>query len=316
MTRIIDVIGVPFAHGGATSGPMHGPESLMQFGLLPALAALARVVSYTDLSQLTEDQTTFFGPRIERGRIHNEAALMEMSRLAAARVFVSHRLHKFPIILGGDHSVSIGTLSEYLDPSISSGRRVGLLWIDAHYDAHTDRTSRSHHSNGMPLATALGRGRRSLGHYRVVDGQKQRLVFRPEDVLHIGAGEMDCEPEEEALLQKLSVKTVRMSDIHESGITAFVTPLQGFLDAVDDVILTIDLDAIRKDFAPAVSFPSEAGLLPSHLFMMARMIAQSKKIRQIEIMEYNPDVEQYANDGAPITAHLVFALLAQLLTEE
>ncbi len=210
--------------------------------------------------------------------------------------------------------MSIGTLPQFLDPALSAGRRVGLLWIDAHYDAHTPKTTHSRYANGLPFASVLGRGAKNLGSYRCdVKGRKRRLCFHPRHTLHIGAGESDCESEEVALLEKLHVKRVTMRDIHHCGMPAIMEPLAHLLDDVDDVVLTLDLDAIRKDFAPAVSFQSKSGLLPSQLFPMLRLVAQSKKLRQVEIMEYNPDFEKFLVSGSPMTAHLVFSVLQELL---
>ena len=103
-----------------------------------------------------------------------------------------------------------------------------------------------------------------------------------------------------------------MQDIHEKGSVVCHAPLSELLARVDDVILTLDLDAIRHDFAPGVSFQSKNGMLPSQLFPVLRELAVSGKLRQVEIMEYNPDYEKQNTNFSPVTAHLVFDILQQL----
>jgi arginase len=314
MRKTLRVISVPFALGGRKGGVAHGPDALCAHGLLRHLGKICTSVHSVNVALEDVSAEMPSSPSALSGNIHAIGAVREMTRHVGAQVFIAHRLGQFPVVIGGDHSVSIGTLPQLLDPAISNGRRVGLLWIDAHYDAHTPKTSHSHYANGLPLASALGRGARSLGSFRTDStGRRHRLHFLPTRVLHIGAGESDCESEEVALLEKLRVKTVAMRDMHRDGALSFMDPLRTFLGAVDDVVLTVDLDAIRKDFAPAVSFQSEYGMLPSQLFRMARTVAESGKLRQVEIMEYNPDFEEYGENDSPITAHLVFDLLATLL---
>lgn len=318
MKKPIHVIGVPFALGGKMTGPALAPDALINHGLLSHLQSESKDVRYIDTKRSSDNQGMFTSTPVLEGDIYSVKAVCEVTRTAGAHVFAAHRVGALPLIIGGDHSVSLGTLPQFLDPTFSFRRKVGLLWIDAHFDAHTPKTSHSHFANGLPFASALGHGEPKLGCYTYAPrgNRKRRMRFRPVYTLHIGAGESDCEPEEEALLLKLGVERITMLDIRHKGVVAFLNPLEQFLARVDDLILTVDLDAIQKDFAPAVSFQSERGLLPSQLSMMSNLIARSGKLRQIEIMEYNPDFELYTRSGSPITANLVFSLLGQLLVQK
>lgn len=312
----ISVIGVPFALGGIEDGPYFGPSELFRTGLMRVLIEMGHEPAFHSLA---DESRALALPKVRRlthprGRIHYEPELHEVCKLSGAAVFCAHRKGHFPIVLGGDHSISAGTLPQFLAMPESVGRRVGLLWIDAHYDAHTDRTTYSHHGNGLPLASVLGRGKRSLGVYQTgATGKRERLAFDPSRVLHVGAGESDCEPEEAELLEKLKVQTLTMRDLSESSdVPILKLAVESLLARVDDLIVTFDLDAVHEDYAPAVSFRSKHGMHPEQIYLIADLIKQSGKLRQVEIMEYNPDFEKHENDK-PVTAGLVHAFMRRLL---
>ncbi len=315
MQRLMSVIGVPFALGGSEPGPAKGPRSFIEHGLLNDLRQHGYEATYLDIVAESANPSVF-SHRETGGTLHSANAVREITRLAGAHTFVAHRTGRIPLILGGDHSVSMGTLPQFLDPSITTSKKVGLLWIDAHYDAHTPKTSHSHYANGLPLASVLGRGDSTLGSYRNSEGNQtlKRLRFSPRNVLHIGAGDTDCEPEESALLKKLHVGTVTMRDIRACDVDAFVGPLRELLGRVDHLIVTIDLDAIHQDYAPGVSFRSQHGMLPFQAFLIGDMIAKSGKLRQLEIMEYNPDFEVYLQDQ-PLTQMFVTDFLSHILAQ-
>ena len=314
MQKNIDVIGVPFALGGSKSGSARGPAMLIENGLAAHLSRLGHKATYVDTRVNSEFSRHFSARDLHSKKVASLFAVQEVTKLAGAHVFIAHTLGHLPLVIGGDHSISLGTLSQYLDPVFSVGRRVGLLWLDAHYDAHTPTSSHSHYANGLPFASALGFGERSLASFRSTSNKKtmRRLKFAPYNVLHIGAGESDCESEEVALLDNLKVKRVTMADIRRDGFASCAGVLGTFLKEVDDIIFTFDLDAMRQDFVPGVSFQSQSGLLPWHAFMIADAVAHSGKLRQLEIMEYNPDFEESTPDGCPKTADFVLLFLERL----
>ncbi len=311
----ISVIGVPFALGGIEDGPYFGPGALFRSGILCTLDALGHESTYRSLGDAGNALvlSAEHRKRFPTGRIHYEHEVHEVCKLSGAAVFCAHRTGRFPLVLGGDHSISAGTLPQFLALPETQGRRVGLLWIDAHYDAHTDRTTHSHHANGLPLASVLGRGKRSLGVYQSNARKSARVAFSPPLVLHVGAGYSDCEPEEIALMQKLNVQTLTMADLSEQlDVPVLKLAVEALLSRVDDLIITFDLDAVHEEHAPAVSFRSKHGMHPEQLFMIADLIKQSGKLRQLEIMEYNPDFE-VVKDGVPVTASFVHAFFRRLL---
>lgn len=314
MKKPIQVIGVPFAKGGEKGGSAKGPQELIANGLLQFLRDMGHEVTYCDVEAESESPEAFSSPPILSGCISSLDAVREVTKLSGARVFAAHTLGQLPFVIGGDHSISLGTVPQFLHPVFSRGRRVGLLWLDAHYDAHTGVTSHSHFANGLPFASALGYGERSLGCYGTF-GEKQkrrRLRFQPPNVLHLGAGKSDCEPEETALLEKLGVKRVTMTDVHRSGFQTLMRALEEFLAHVDDVIFTFDLDAMHMNYVPGVSFQSTGGLFPWHALEMADAIQRSGKLRQIEVVEYNPEADEQVAFGCRKTVDFVFLFLERL----
>ena len=312
--KFVDIIGIPFALGGSNPGPARGPMVLRDERIEERLQKLGHTTSFVDVREKTLLPEIFTATPILSSPICSENSVIDVSKISGAYVFRSLRLGHIPLVIGGDHSVSIGTLPQFLDPALSYGRHVGLLWIDAHYDAHTPKTSHSHYANGIPLATVLGRGSRSMGCYSRSDGgRKKRLKFAPWNVLHIGAGSTDCENEEIELLDTLGVSRISMDDIHRDGIMRCIATLERFIHSVDDIIVTIDLDAMHKKFAPGVSFPSSGGILPGMVTMIAERVAKSGKLRQLEIMEYNPDNEEWDEAGNPKTAMLACVLMETFL---
>lgn len=307
MNGTIEVIGVPFSLGGKKRGSDRGPDALVENGLLTCLSTLGYEVKYQPCESVSK-YSEIFPPCDDGGtQIHSFDAVQSVTKLAGARVFACHRLGNFPLILGGDHSISLGTLPQFLDPSICRNRNVGLLWVDAHYDAHTESTTASLYANGLPFAYALGNGEASLACFTHTDdnfSEKKRLHFDTNLALHIGAGDSDCEDEEKTLLEFLSVRNISMQDIHQHGDMSFTLPLEQLLSRVDDLIVTFDLDVMHQNFAPAVSFQSKNGMSPNQAFLIADMIRKSGKLRQLEIVEYNPDFE-IQELGVPITAEFV-----------
>lgn len=315
MHRAVDLIGVPSEVGGQ-NGTASGPDVLGP-PLLRALSEAGLAAAYHHVRGLQDFPSPSDVSRKPRGKVYYQKRVAAVADLVADCTFTSLCREHLPVVLGGDHSIAIGSQRSACNPDLLKGRTVGLVWIDAHYDAHTEETTRSHNANGMPLATLLGFGPRAFLPSRwEADGKKLRRqpcqVFRPEHVLHLGVGETDCEPEEKALLDRLGVRIFAARGLHKNFWTAGAA-LKALLERVDLVSVSLDLDAIDRTFAPAVHLQSDGGITRTMLLCLADEVAMSKKLWSVDIMEYKQSAEEYNENGEGRTVALARDFLLRLL---
>jgi len=315
MSRRIDLVGVP-SEAGAQNGTSGGPAVLSPY-LQSVLVREGFSVTCDNIRNSASAPKLFETMGKPRGEVRYQKKIAGIACLTADRVFTSLCRGDLPVVLGGDHSIAIGSQRAACDPDVLKGRTVGLIWIDAHYDAHTEKTTQSHNANGMPLATILGHGPRAFRPSRwEPNGQKLRRAscqaFRPEHVLHLGAGEADCEPEEKALLTSLGVNMFSASELQQNLMPAF-RALEQLFQMVDLVSVSFDLDAVDKRLAPAVHLPSHGGLTAVELFWISGLVAISKKLWCVDIVEYKRANEKYGEDGIGKTARLAGDVLLRLL---
>lgn len=207
--------------------------------------------------------------------------------------------HEFPLVLGGDHSVAIGTWSGVAK---SVGRPLGLLWIDAHMDSHTPETTHSGAIHGMPLACLLGRGDKRLLRFGLPGAQ-----LLPAHTAVLGA--RSYEPEEADFLARLGVRVIDAEEIGQRGFpAAFATALEIVSGAPNGFGVTLDLDALDPRIAPGVGSPEPDGLAARDTVRALQCVANLPGLRAMEIVEYNPD-----RDREGRTAHLIAALITAIL---
>jgi arginase len=198
-----------------------------------------------------------------------------------------------PVVAGGDHAMAVGT---WRGAGRALGQPLGLLWIDAHLDAHTGLSSPSGNAHGMPLAALLGQGPNPWeGTAAAVDASRC-CVF----------GARSYEEPEWLLLQHLGVNIVTMDEIRRRGLPQALDAALAHV-AGGSFGISIDLDAVDPPDAPAVNTPSAHGLDGAALVDALRGVAHNPQLVAIEIAEYNPE-----RDVAGKTARLVAALLESL----
>jgi arginase len=192
------------------------------------------------------------------------------------------------VIIGGDHSMGIATWHTVMHHYACS---LGLIWVDAHLDAHTLESSHSKNIHGMPVAHLLG-----LWSNPIVD-------LKPEHLCIIGA--RSYEPEEYEALQKLGVRIYFMDEVRERGIEAIINEARMYLESCTQIQgLSIDLDAFNPEQIPGVGCPEAGGIEP-HAFLQA---LQNFHWPIIEIAEYNP-----MRDISHKTAEFIIKLLKKLV---
>lgn len=205
----------------------------------------------------------------------------------------------FPLVIGGDHSVAIGTWSGV---ARAAGMPVGLLWIDAHLDSHTPESSYSGALHGMPLACLLGRGDKRL----IGIGMPGAQV----DAAHTAVlGSRSFEPEEAALLERLGVRVFAHEEIAARGLAAcFVEATAIVSGAPGGFGVTLDLDVLDPDTAPGVGSPEPDGLPLLGLVDGVAGLAAQRGLLACEIVEYNPDRDRHG-----LTARLIAGLIGEML---
>lgn len=186
------------------------------------------------------------------------------------------------IVIGGDHSCAIGTWRGATRALAAQGA-TGLIWIDAHMDAHTPRTSPSGNRHGMPLAALLG----SDGAAASGTDENTSPVFLPQHVCLIGV--RSYEPEEAHLLERLGVRVYGIDEVERRGLTAVMEDaLQRVRQGTVGFGVTVDLDAIDPQEAPAVTTPVTRGLSALDVIEAIAMAARQRQLVGVEIAEYNP----------------------------
>ena len=302
MPRQIDLVGVP-SEAGAQNGTSGGPDALSPV-LLRALRDAGVSAAYDNIEEHADTLDLFNAKGKPRGKVRYQKKVAQIAALTSRCVLTSLCRGNIPVVLGGDHSVAIGSGRAALQFSGIKGKKIGLLWIDAHYEAHPHETPHSHPANGLPLATLLGFGPKVF--------RPAQDAFAPENVLHLGACTADCEPEERRLLRKLKVSMFPAKKLMRNPMPGWIAALDLF-KRVDLVWVSFDLDAMNQADAPAVHLRNKVGLNRAFLLWLVTHIAIGKKLCGVDIVEYKPGNEEYDENGIGKTAILASEFLLLLL---
>ncbi len=280
--------------GAGRRGVDMGPSAIRIAGLHQRLTALGhRVVDEGDLVIRNIEEM-----RIGHPRARYLAEITQVSRALAARVErVLGRGH-FPLVLGGDHSIAIGTISGVAAHARRRGKSVGVLWVDAHSDINTPRTSPSGNVHGMPLAALLGLGPAPL---RTIAGRFRKID--PDQVALVGIRSVD--DGERNHLQRLGVHVYTMADIDRQGIHTVMERALG--DVTRDtgmVHVSFDLDAVDPSITPGVGTPVKGGLDYREAHLVMESLAAARVLTSLEIVEVNPILDD-RNRSAEFAVELV-----------
>jgi arginase len=211
----------------------------------------------------------------------------------------------FPIFLGGDHSIAIGTVSGVARSK--PGVRTGVIWVDAHADFNTPPTSPSGNIHGMPLAILTGRG-----HPDLVGIGGTGASVRTEDVVIIGLRSVDVE--EERLLREAGVRFYTMKDIDAYGAARVVrNAIKGLTD-VDRVHLSLDLDVLDPEVAPGVGTPVRGGLTYREAHLLMELVNEARIISSLDVVEVNPILD-VKNGTATLAVELVESLMGRRIID-
>ena len=297
----IDIIGVPIDLGADRRGVDMGPSAIRYAHLQTKLEALGYIV---------EDKGNIEVPIAEMCTINDPKlkyldCIVPMSRRAASAVSTSLQSGHFPLVLGGDHSLSIGSIR-----GAARIKKLGVIWIDAHADFNTDETTPSGNIHGMPLAALCGFGDVRLS--RLWD--EVLPVVDPKRVAIVGARDLD--PGEKVNLREAGVMVMGMEQIDRLGMVAAVEKaIERVSRNADGIYLSFDMDAMDPRHAPGVGTPVPAGLTQREAHVACELVGETGVLIGMDVVEVNAILD-VQNQTAELAVEFVLSALGKRIWNE
>ena len=291
---VIHVLGVPMDLGSGRRGVDMGPSALRIAGVSDRLKESGyRVVDegYIDIKNVEE-------LKVGDPRARYLKEIVRASNILCRKVEKIIDDGHFPLVLGGDHSIAVGTISGVAAHCRRKRKKMGVLWIDAHGDINTPQTSPSGNIHGMPLAAVLGLGPKELAQVGT-DSPK----VSPENVALVGVRSLD--EGERKYLKHAGVNIYTMPDIDRQGIHRVMKKaLAKVTDGTDYVHVSLDLDAVDPTVAPGVGTPVKWGLDYREAHLIMELVSDSGVMTSLEVVEVNPILDEH-NTSAEFAVELV-----------
>ncbi len=301
MSRRVEIVGVPMDLGGNRRGVDMGPSAIRYAGLVAKIESLG--VAVRDHGNLhVADRSAGHvsdAPRDRRSRAHHVEEIVRVCQELAQRVEAIERAGAMPLVLGGDHSIAMGTLAGIA----RAGRRPGVIWVDAHGDLNTPDTTPSGNVHGMPFAVAVGlAGDPFPADLRgPVDAKACALV---------AARELDAGEKEN--IARAGITVLTMADIDRLGMAVAMERAIAVGSRGDGIHLSMDMDALDPLEAPGVGTPVRGGLTYREAQLAMEMLAATGRLRSLEIAEVNPILDS-ANRTAALAVELVGSALGETI---
>ena len=290
----IDILGVPLDMGADRRGVDMGPSAIRYAHLQRELEELGYTVHdegnvevpIAEMCQIAEPKLKYID------------CIVPMARRVSGAVATSVQGGHFPLVLGGDHSIALGSIR-----GAAKHKKLGVLWIDAHADFNTAETTPSGNIHGMPLAALCGFGDRRLTQL----WDETIPVIDPKNVVVLGARDLDLG--EKKNLREAGVMVLSLEQIDRIGMfNAVSRAIEQISRDADGIYLSFDVDSLDPRHAPGVGTPVSGGLTYREAHLACEMLAETGKLAGMDMVEVNPilDVQNQ-------TAHLAVELILSAL---
>lgn len=293
----IEIIGVPVDLGANRRGTDMGPSAVRYAGLSKMLRDMEfEVIDHGNIAIPVPESLKIDNPDL----LFIDEIVEGCSKLGSFVTAVLDR-GNFPLVLGGDHSIALGSL-------LGVSRKIpdiGLIWMDAHGDFNTFETSGSGNIHGMSLAASCGRGDSRLVN---IGGFAPKV--REEKTVIIGVRDLD--PEERVLLKQSKVTVFSMKDIDEMGIGRVMREAIAIADSGGSGIhLSFDVDVVDPAIASGVGTPVTGGLNYREVHLAMELIAEANILQSMEVVEVNPILDKGANATANVAVEFIASALGK-----
>ena len=274
----VDIIGAATTFGQPRLGVDLGPDALRYANLVNEIEKLN--IEVNDKGNIHSDMKVNVAQHSQgdANTLKNYNQVVDFNEKLASSVDESVEQGAFPLILGGDHSLAIGSLA-----GISRHyENLGVIWYDAHGDLNNSHTSPSGNIHGMPLAISCG-----VGDEKLVNLYKEGPKVKPENIVLIGMRDLD-EGEKEYISEN-DILTFTMTDIKEKGISAVMQESLEYLqNKTDGIHLSLDVDALDPTETPGTGTPVDGGLSLSETLFAMTQLHDSQKVTSMDLVEVNP----------------------------
>lgn len=296
----IAIIGAPMDLGAGRRGVDMGPSAIRLAGLYEKVTSLG--YSVEDLGNIDVPQPESVTPGTEKARYLPQIA--EACTHIAERVGEAMSNNKFPIVLGGDHSIAVGTVAGVASHMQQQGQKIGLIWIDAHSDMNTPESSPSGNVHGMPLACLTGNGPAEL---TGILGFTPKV--RPENVAIIGLRSVDAA--ERFIVKQTGVKAFTMREIDERGLRSVMEEaIRVASEGTAGFHLSLDMDSVDPQEAPGVGTPVKGGMTYREAHLAMETVCDCGSLLSMEVVEVNPVIDEQ-NRTASLAVELVMSVLGK-----
>ena len=276
--RNIEIIGIPVDLGAGRRGVDMGPSAIRIADLEPRLETLGhKVTDFGDIDVVIPETQ-----KVGQGKLRYKAPIMAACEALRTQVERSLGEGRTPLVLGGDHSIAIGSVSGTSNHFARNGEAIGLIWFDAHGDANTPETTPSGNIHGMSLAISLGLGDSELVN---LGGRAPKVLAR--NTVLIGIRDLDAG--ERDTLKKSGVTVYTMRDLDERGMRDVVDEAIGIAsDNTAGIHLSFDLDVVDPEDAPGTGTPVWGGITYREAHLAMEMLADRAQILALDLVEVNP----------------------------
>ena len=292
-SKKIRIIGVPMDLGQNRRGVDMGPSAVRYAGLQARLNKLGHQVFDEGNISVPNPEESVAKPG--ESRLTAVTAVCQNIYQIAEQCLQDD---EFAIFLGGDHSISIGTVS-----AAAKKEEIGVIWVDAHGDFNTPETSHTGNIHGMPVSALIGDGPDSL-----VNIGYPGAKIRPSNIVQIGIRDLDQQEKKRLAASDINIFTMRHVD--ELGMAKIAQNALELLNHVPRIHVSLDMDSLEPDEAPGVGTPVPGGLSYREAHLLMEILGDSNRIQSLDIVEVNPILDEY-NKTAELAVGLAASLLGQ-----
>ncbi|MEI2825586.1 MAG: arginase [Dermatophilaceae bacterium] len=297
-TKIVDLIGAPTDVGAAHRGSSMGPEAMRVAAIHEGLVEVGLEVH--DLGNLAGPPNPWLPP-VDGYR--HLAEVVEWNEAVHEAVYASLGAGHLPVLLGGDHCLAIGSISAVARHCRETGKKLRVLWLDAHADFNTLRTTPTGNIHGMPVAILRGMGPDALtgigGHRPAIEGDVVRQV-----------GIRSVDADEKRLVHEDGMTVFDMRQIDEAGMRRTMRKALADLDADTHLHVSFDVDFLDPEIAPGVGTTVLGGPTYREAQLCMEMIADTGLLASLDVMELNPACDQ-ANKTAEVATDLIESMFGK-----